>query len=230
MARQETEAPQASHDIPLWRCCVWYVTWAIFKPLLGVIYRFHVRRRYLPARGPGLVLANHQSFLDPILIGLASPGRPIWSVARKSLWGNKRWVDFALDTYNAFPINIEEMDMPAIRRCIDIMKDGHTLVMFPEGTRTADGSVAPFAPGLMLLIKRAKPTVVPVAIDGAFGAWSRHMKKPRLFANVKLSVGDPIPAEELLAMPADAAIERVRACVVDMMGQGQRPVNDEPSE
>ena len=56
------------------------------------------------------------------------------------------------------------------------------------------------------------------------------MKKPRLFANVKLSVGDPIPAEELLAMPADAAIERVRACVVDMMGQGQRPVNDEPSE
>ena len=201
---------------PFWRRVVWSITWVLFTPLFKLLYRWRVYGSYLPGEGPTLVLANHQSCADPILLGLASPRRPIWSVARKTLWGHKKIVDKMLDTYNAFPIDIEDMDMAAMRRCIDIMKAGQTLTMYPEGTRTDDGSIGMFAPGLMLLIKRAKPNVVPVAIDGAFDVWSRHHKKPKLAGRIRINIGEPIPAEVLLKLPGDEAIAMIRQRVIEL--------------
>lgn len=219
MAQVETHGKpsRTDHRPPLWRRMLWYVTWALGKPLMHLFYGLRIRGPYLPQSGGTLVLANHQSFVDPILIGFAAPYRPNWSVARKTLWGHKPLVDKLLDSYNAFPINIEDMDMAAMRRCIEIMKAGQTLVMYPEGTRTADGQVGAFAPGLMLLIKRAKPRVIPVAIDGAFEVWSRHMKKPKLTGKITVTIGEPIKPQTLLAMPPDQAVAMIRDQVVTML-------------
>lgn len=208
---------ETDHRPPWWRRVLWYVTWLLGKPVMLMLYRLRIRGSYLPRSGGTLVLANHQSFIDPILVGFAAPHRPNWSVARKTLWGNKPIVDKLLDCYNAFPIDIEDMDMAAMRRCIEIMKSGQTLVMYPEGTRTTDGEVGAFAPGLMLLIKRARPRVIPVAIDGAFDVWSRHRSKPRLTGKVTVTIGKPIEAQTLLDMSSEDAVAMIRERVVTML-------------
>ena len=65
----------------------------------------------------------------------------------------------------------------------------------------------------MLIIKRAKPTIVPVALEGAYDAWPRRKKLPRPFGRMACQYGKPIPAEEILAMKPKAALEHLRQTV-----------------
>lgn len=210
------EATSSRLRPPLWRRLVWHVTWLILKPLFFVMYRLRIKGQYVPAKGGVLILANHQSFADPILLGMASPYRPIYSVGRKTLWSHSRLVSFMLDTYNAFPIDIENMDMAAMRRCIDILRADEGLVMYPEGTRTHDGSIGEFASGLYLLIKRSKTDVVPAAIDGAYDVWSRHHDRPQLRGRITVNIGETIPSEQLLAMDGQEAVAMIRERIVQL--------------
>ena len=87
---------------------------------------------------------------------------------------------------------------------------GRSLLVYPEGSRTLDGAMHGFKPGIGVLLKRSRVVVVPVGIDGAFDAWPR--KGPiHLFRKVETEIGNPISSEELLAdgvRPALARLER----------------------
>jgi len=99
--------------------------------------------------------------------------------------------------------------MAAMRRCIEVLNDGQALLIMPEGTRTLDGTTQAFAPGTMLIVKRAKPKVVPVAVEGAYAAWPKG-RGPRLTGRIGVMFGEAIPAEKLIAMGADAALAMLR--------------------
>ena len=96
-----------------------------------------------------------------------------------------------------------------MKNCINILRQGRTLLIFPEGIRTLDGHMAPFNPGTMLMIRRAQPLVVPVAINGAFRAWPRGKALPRLFGRIEVQYGRPIAAEALIAMGSKAALQHL---------------------
>ncbi len=83
-------------------------------------------------------------------------------------------------------------------------------MVYPEGVRTTDGQVAEFQRGIMLLIRRAKVPVIPIAVEGAYDNWPRHSKRPFVRGPIEVRFGKPIPAEELLAMSATDALEHLR--------------------
>jgi len=146
-------------------------------------------REHLPPSGGYIIGSNHQSFLDPVFIGLGVP-RPINYLARRSLFRNK-WFGNLLRRVNALPIETQGIDVEGIKRCIEALRQGAALVLFPEGTRTANGSLGVFNSGIAAVAWRADVPVVPAYIDGAFECWPRH-RRLFTFAPVRVAFSPPI--------------------------------------
>lgn len=198
---------------------VWFVSLIWFK----LCYRFRVvKLQPLPQQGPVLYVTNHQSFLDPQIIGVASFPRPCFSMARATLW-NSRILGPIITALNAIPVQRSEDggqqgdQRQAIQHCLAVLNAGHALNLFPEGTRTTDGSVGEFSPGIMLLIKRAKPTVIPVGISGAYNIWPRSQSKPKFFGKLKITFGEHISADELLEVKTKEAVTTLQQGVADLV-------------
>lgn len=203
-----------------WLARRWYdcVFWSSF---VGFTFGNSLRvigRRNMPEQGPVLVLANHQSMFDPVLVGLASR-RYLSYLARATLFKN-RYFKAIIESLDAVPIDNKGLGKEGLQSTLKVLDRGKAVLVFPEGERTHDGEMEPFKPGISLLIKRVKAPIVPVGIDGAFGSWSRFRKVPRfspLFlkpndATIALSIGKPIDSaqfvdmnrEEMLAQLFDA--------------------------
>jgi 1-acyl-sn-glycerol-3-phosphate acyltransferase len=174
----------------------------------------------VPRTGPVLALANHQSFLDPVLVGLAIP-RYVRFVHRQSLKKNKI-LAWWMASLRAIPIEHKGFSREGLQATLDSLADGNCVGMFPEGERTHDGGVEPFKPGISLLLKRLKAPIVPVGVAGAYAAFSRHMKVPRLSplfmrpnaATIAVSVGRPIDPAKYAKMPREEMLEDLRRAVV----------------
>jgi 1-acyl-sn-glycerol-3-phosphate acyltransferase len=167
----------------------------------------------VPSTGGGLLLANHQSNLDPIVIGVCSDRRLNY-LARKSLFrvGPLRWLMNSLD---AIAIDREGTGLGGIKETLKRLKRGELVLMFPEGTRTADGEVQALKPGFTVLAKRAGVPLVPVAVDGTFDAWPRQRRLPRR-AIIHVQFGEPIDPQCLASMTDEQLTgeveRRIRQC------------------
>lgn len=204
---------------PLWRIAVWQFMQQLAKFLLMVLYRAKSwGRENIPAEGPLLYVANHQSFYDPILLGIGSSKRHFFSLGRSTLY-DKKWSAFMGNITNSIPVEQGAGDVKAMKKCIEVLKDDQALMLFPEGARTLTGEVEKFETGAMLIIKRAKPQVVPVALEGGYTIWPRNQKRPNLRGRMGVMYGEPIAAETLLAMPPEEAMEMLRQNVVEMREQ-----------
>lgn len=198
---------------PIARILWWHACHALCVVWFAVCYRFRFfGQHHIPRTGPVLFVANHQSMLDPIIVGIGSSHRQFYAMARKTLWNNKL-LGHMMNTLNAIPVDQDKPDASTMKRCIDILKQNHALLIFPEGARTLTGQTEPFEPGLMLIIKRAKPTIIPVALEGAYDAWPRTKKLPKPFGRIACQYGKPIPAEEVLAMKPKDGLEHLRQTV-----------------
>ena len=143
----------------------------------------------VPPSGGVLLASNHQSFLDPLLVGVAV-SRQVHFMARHSLFRNA-WFGGLIKELHAFPVRRGEVDIAAIREAVRILKAGKALMMFPEGTRTRDGSIGEIHSGVAIVSQRAGVPVVPVVVDGAYQAWPRHRKVFRPHP-IKVAYGKPI--------------------------------------
>ncbi len=172
-------------------------------------YRAHHADR-IPKHGALLIVANHQSYLDPIIVGQLVPSRQIDSVARDGLF-RVRWLAPLMRGLHAMPIKEDgEPDSAAIREILARLERGLAVVIYPEGSRTHDGAMTEFKRGAALVVKRARCPVLPVAIEGAHDAWPRGRARPRLLAaRVMTMAAHPIPHDELLADGPDAALRRL---------------------
>ena len=149
-------------------------------------------RENVPGKGGVLIASNHQSFLDPILIG-AGLKRQIHYMARRSLFKNVffRWF---IKSLNAFPVKREGMNAGAIKQAIALLRRGEVVLLFPEGTRTWDGTVGSIQRGFGMIARRAGVPLVPAVIDGAFEAWPRTRRIFR-FAPISVVFGKPLEAK-----------------------------------
>lgn len=197
---------------PLWRVLyfrfIWFATWLA----VTLIYRLRVvHGRRVPHRGPLLVVANHQSHLDPPAIGLSLHYRHIVPIARMGLFKN-RFFGWFIGMLNAIPINEKEGDATAIRKGVKELEAGRCILIFPEGSRSPDGRLQQFKRGAWLMISRAKCPVLPAAIEGAFEAWPRSRPFPSLWGRrVAVSFAEVIEPERLLAMGPDAGLAYIAA-------------------
>ncbi|MFW6163758.1 MAG: lysophospholipid acyltransferase family protein [Planctomycetota bacterium] len=157
-------------------------------PLLFRIRAWGVE--HVPPTGGALLASNHQSFLDPTLVGTPL-GRQVYYMARRSLF-EVPGLGAYLRSLKAFPVERGGVDRRALRQAVTLMRAGQALVVFPEGTRSPGGGVQRFRAGFALLAAQAGVPIVPVAIDGAFEAWPRHRAFP-WFGRVRVAYGEALP-------------------------------------
>ncbi len=155
------------------------------------VYHTH----HIPRTGGVLLISNHQSYLDPILLGVQVT-RPMSYLARHTLFRN-RLFSWLITNLNAFPVRRGEGDVGAVKEAIRRLEDGRMLAMFPEGTRSTTGEIESLEPGIALVIRRARDlTVIPAAIDGSFRAWPKGQKLPRGHP-IRLMYGPPLDVADL---------------------------------
>jgi len=158
-----------------------------------IFYRLKVygHEHYYP-RG-AILASNHTSFLDPPIISVCWP-EEVHFVARQSLFKN-RFFGALIRNLNTHPVSGEPGDIGVMKTILSLLEQGKKVVLFPEGTRSKDGQLQHFKPGISMLVARSKSALIPVYIDGAYKAWSRHRKLPRPFVKVACIFGSPITWE-----------------------------------
>jgi 1-acyl-sn-glycerol-3-phosphate acyltransferase len=194
---------------------LWYDFLRVVCRLLGVAF-FRIRvfnRQYIPTAGGALVISNHQSHLDPILVGLAFDRRLNY-VARDTLFGFApfRWLIYSLD---AIPIDREGIGLGGLKESLRRLRGGEMLLIFPEGTRTRDGNVGELKPGFLTLARRSKVPLLPIVVDGAFDSWPKWNMVPGL-AVIHVRFAEPLSPEEMSQLDDDQLLaevdRRIREC------------------
>ena len=134
-------------------------------------------RENLPASGPVLLVANHQSFIDPVLVGLGAT-RDLTYLARSNLWDSRFLAPF-ITFWGAVPID-RGFGKEGLQTVLGELAKGRVVLMFPEGQRTRTGELQPLKPGVSLLVKRVTCPIVPVGVAGAYEAWPPQCQRPSL--------------------------------------------------
>lgn len=181
------------HQRPLLIAFAQLLVRCFFRILMTLLYRFRVDGlENYPHSGSTLICCNHQSFLDPVILGVGCP-RPLNYLARKTLFSfwPVRWF---LGLNDAIPIDRDSVGLAGIKESLRRLKRGETVLMFPEGTRSVDGGLLPLMPGFDVLARRSKSILLPVALDGCYQAYPRDSKFPRT-GIVQLVIGEPIAFE-----------------------------------
>jgi 1-acyl-sn-glycerol-3-phosphate acyltransferase len=171
------------------------VVYSLSRFLLRVVLRlwfgFRVDgREHEPATGSVVIVSNHLSDLDPLIVGSALKRR-VGFMAKQELFevpGVRWWVSAC----GAFPVRRGEPDRQALRTAMRLLEGGGVLVMFPEGTRGTTRELRPPEPGAALLALRTGATVLPVAVIGSDEVMPRGSHRLRR-ATVRVRIGEPIP-------------------------------------
>ena len=193
----------------------------VFRLAAVVLLRIRCEgRRHVPKEAGVLVCSNHQSFLDPVLVGLVCDRR-LNFLSRTTLFrfAPFRWL---LKYFDAIPIDRDGLGLSGLKETLRRLRSEEMVLIFPEGTRTRDGRVAPLKPGFCTLVRRGKVAVVPMAIAGAFEVWPRWRAWPWP-AVVRIRIGEPIMQPEAQALSDRQLIERLgqalRACYEEAQRQ-----------
>jgi len=208
---------------PTRRNCAWLTLQYLLRMTFLLWVRYQVRGlHHVPREGGGLVLINHQSFLDPMLVGLPLL-RPVSYLARDTLFPIPG-IGWVLRNTYVMPINRDAPGTASIRIALDRMRQGFLVGLFPEGTRSPDGSVGEFKPGFLSLIRRSDVPVYPVGIAGAHLAMPRRRLSFRRHP-VRLVFGPPLDPDEVRRLSVrgreEDLIQYVRAAVVACQQQAE---------
>ena len=215
LATQSTRQRRAVQPFerPLWKR-LWYRLTQYVVGGISLVY-FRLRRaghKDVPAEGPVVLVCNHQSHLDPLLVGVFCP-RQIAYLARDTLF--KGILGPLIRSYDAVPIDNQGTGLAGIRATLKRIKQGDAVLLFPEGARSWDGELQPFQPGFLTLVRRGKAAIVPVGVDGCYQAMPRGVSIPRP-AKIGIYYGQAIPNEHIAKLD-DAQLlklveEKIVAC------------------
>lgn len=192
----------------------WYrmVQW-FFSTLLSAASGLRATgRRNIPETGAAMLVSNHLSHLDVLVIGILLK-RPVNYVARSSLFF------FPLGPFirscGAFPIQRDGIGAQGLKETLRRLKSGGIVTLFPEGTRSSDGELGEMKAGIALLAAKARVPILPAAIAGTFESWPKSRSLPSSHP-IWVHFGTPIQPEEIRSLsPNDLTIlirERILEC------------------
>ena len=138
--------------------------------------------------GACVIMGNHRAWIDPFFLAYCARDREIRFMGKKELWGNKLFAWIASQVRGS-PVDRGSADMASSRMAMTVLKAGHTLGIFPEGTRSKGDAMLPLQGGAAMIALRSKCPVVPVYIDGNF----------KVFRRMTVRVGKPVDMDDLLA-------------------------------
>jgi 1-acyl-sn-glycerol-3-phosphate acyltransferase len=174
---------------------------------------------HIPDEGPAVLVCNHVSFVDALLIGGACR-RPVRFVIDHRIF-KIPVLSFIFRTGRAIPIASQKEDAALMERAFDevarALAEGDVVCIFPEGRLTSSGEMSPFRPGVERIIHRSPVPVVPLALRGLWGSFfSRQggpaMRRPfrRFWSRVELIAGGAMPAERVTAGALQESVAALR--------------------
>ena len=143
----------------------------------------------VPRTGPIIVCPSHLGTLDPPMVPAFSPRGDSWSMA-KSEYFKGGIVEMLFRWYHAFPVVRHTADRAALKLSFDLLKAGHALIIYPEGTRVESGVLANPEPGAGFLAQKAGCPVVPVGLSGTRECLPKGAHWPRRVP-VSITFGKP---------------------------------------
>ncbi|MCJ7592814.1 MAG: MFS transporter [Woeseiaceae bacterium] len=194
-----------------------FLAWLV----INIVYRIRpTGLENIPKTGPAIVVCNHVSFMDPIILG-GSVARPMRFVMYYKIF-QMPFLSFLFRNAKAIPIASKSEDEELMRAAFEKvdaeLAAGNIVCVFPEGGLTTDGEVQHFKPGIEKIIERRPVPVIPVALGRLWGSWFSRRKSGgirkipgRLFARVPVVIGTPVA-------PADASAESLELLVRTLRG------------
>ncbi|MCH8865492.1 MAG: MFS transporter [Proteobacteria bacterium] len=188
--------------------------------LINIVYRIRpVGLENVPVEGPAVVVCNHVSFMDPILLS-GSLRRPMRFVMHYKIF-QIPLLRFFFKTMQAIPIagakEDEQIMMDAFDKVDAELENGNIVCIFPEGGITQDGEIQRFRPGIEQIIARRPVPVIPVSLGLLWGSWFSRRQgggirniPGRLFARVRINVGEPVPPEDVTAAKLELLVRTLR--------------------
>lgn len=159
---------------------VYWFAWGLLRVLLPVLRRWKVEGAgNLPSGEGVIVVANHQSYWDPVVLG-AALHRRVYFIAKEELFRIPLFGSL-LRILGAFPVRREAFDRKALKTALDYLMRGRVVGVFPEGRRSHTGDLLPAQPGAAILALKTGAPVVPVALIGTRGVCGK----------VRVRVGKP---------------------------------------
>ena len=140
----------------------------------------------VPNDGAFLLASNHLSFLDPPALGCRLP-RNLHYFARDSLF--KGPLGMLIRSLNSIPVNRSQLDLGTLRRVLKVLSDGHPLLVFPEGTRSEDGSFGEGKKGVGMLMAKSQVPVLPARIFGSYEIMGKGKSLPRIGRKLRVRYG-----------------------------------------
>jgi 1-acyl-sn-glycerol-3-phosphate acyltransferase len=154
----------------------------LFRPMV-------VGAENIPRTGPVLIAPIHRSNVDFALTLFISK-RKVFFMAKDSIF-RVPMLGTLITHLGAFPVKRGTADRESMALSEEVLRQGHALVLFPEGTRQEGRTVAPLHDGAMFMAARTGATIVPVGIGGSDKAMPKGAKLPR-FSKIRIVVGAPI--------------------------------------
>ncbi|MCM8813018.1 MAG: 1-acyl-sn-glycerol-3-phosphate acyltransferase [Candidatus Omnitrophica bacterium] len=179
---------------------VCFVLWVF----LSAFYRFRVvGRENVPRRGGCLIASNHLSHMDPVVLSVASP-RALCFMAKRELFAN-RWFGRLIGALNAFPVDRSRGDIKALREGLTQLRQGGTMIIFPEGTRnrSRSGDLGAAEQGVGMLAIKAGVPVVPTLIIGTDKVIPVGVRRIFFFKPITVYFGKPVQFNGTVAGPAE---------------------------
>ncbi|AAC68053.1 1-acyl-sn-glycerol-3-phosphate acyltransferase [Chlamydia trachomatis] len=178
----------------------------IAKSLVRLLFPLFYRRKILRSKasatvkGAAIIAANHVSFLDPIIIPLAFPGK-LYQLAKSGLFSNS-FTNRLFRELGCYPISRNAGNAAAFKAALNIFSHGGRLIIYPEGTRHADGEIHQGKVGVGMLAIKGNVPVIPVYVAGTFEAFGKNQKFPKLWRTLTTVIGSPISFQDLIDNPA----------------------------
>ena len=204
---------------------LWHLSRLIVLPILH-LYPLRMRRsgvEHIPETGPVLIVCNHVSVADPIILMAAARARRTSMIAKRELFQKHPVFGWLLRTYRAIPLDRSKpADFTAIRRACAILDEGEVVVVFPEGHVSRRGTMRRGAPGAGFFGLRPGVTVVPAVI------WNTQLFR----GPARLRFGPPIDLSDIEAPSRHEcnrlATDRVMTALAEMLPSVGGPVQDPP--
>lgn len=174
---------------------------------------------HIPASGGVMLAPNHTSYMDPPVVGVASP-RPVWFMAKSELF-SVPVLGWLIPKIHAFPVKRAAVDRQALKIAHELLAEGKVLTVFIEGGTSPDGRLQPPSLGPAMVALRAGVPIVPTAIINADHLLPRHGKWLK-FSRITVAFGPALTFPHLAGKHADRAAlrevaETVMRCIADMM-------------
>lgn len=192
-------------------------TQGMFIVISRVFFRLYFRiksggQENLP-QGPVIIAPNHQSFFDGLFVA-AFLKRNIMKKTyfyAKEKHVRKRWIKFLANRNNIIIMDINRDLKLSLQKMAEVLKIGRNIIIFPEGTRSKDGSLGVFKKAFAILSRELNVPVVPVSIDGAYRAMPRGKKFPRPWKRIDVRFHEPVyPGDHTYESLSTAVYNRIK--------------------